>query len=152
MKIYTKKGFLTAIILICAFALLFSFSACAQKNEIFKTITLIIGEGENQMVFESYETLAENLSGVLEELKAKGKITYTVSESAYGEYIKAINSYEGGESSYLCLLSTVEEQQDITSYAIKRTVSGREYVSVNYGISSLKIIDGAGYLIIPVNF
>lgn len=147
MKIYIKKILILSLILICAIALCVSFTACSVENEGSKTITLVIGEGDTATVFEDYKTNAEYLVDVLNELKAEEKITYTSTESTYGAYLTEINGLCEASNIYIAILTTITEQQDVTTYAVKREYNDIEYISSISGVTSLPIIDGAGYLI-----
>lgn len=145
--IYIRKSLVIGLILICAIALTFTLAGCAKENEGSKTITLVIGEGEDQTVFESYKTDAEYLIDVLVEMKEAEKITYTLTESTYGAYLTEINGILEANGQYVYLFSTVAEQQDITEWKVTKNYNDTVFVSVIYGASTLEVIDGAGYMI-----
>jgi hypothetical protein len=152
MKVYIKKSLIIFLIFICV-ATIGAFSvSCTNENTGTKTITLVIGEGENQKVFSSYKTESEYLIDVLKELKEDGKITYTAQESIVGAYLTEINGISQTAQNYLFVLTTVSDAKMPLDdqYTIVKKYQEMELVSSSKGVSDLKLIDGEGYMIVLV--
>lgn len=147
MKVYIKKSLIIFIVLMLVATLGVLFVSCEKENTGTKTITLVIGEGESQKVFSSYKTDAEFLIDVLSELKEDGEITFTSQESSYGVFLTEINGISQTDQNYLYIFTTVQEYQDITDWKVERNYNNQLYVSAFKGVSDLKVIDGAGYMI-----
>lgn len=147
MKVYIKKSLIIFIVLMLVATLGVLFVSCEKENTGTKTITFVIGEGESQKVFSSYKTDAEFLIDVLSELKEDGEITFTSQESSYGVFLTEINGISQTDQNYLYIFTTVQEYQDITDWKVERNYNNQLYVSAFKGVSDLKVIDGAGYMI-----
>lgn len=147
MNVYIKKSLTIFLILILIIPLSLLVVACEQPDSGEKTITLVIGEGDNQKVFEALKTNGNYLVDALDELVSEGKLTYTSTDSSYGAYLTEINGITPSNDNYIGILTTVSEQQDITDWKVVKSYDNVDYVSAIYGISDLELIDGAKYMI-----
>ena len=99
MKNFRKvAAVLLAVVFVCA--LTFSLVACGNVGDnTEKTVTVVVGEGENQIVYADYKTTANSLAALLEELGQlqENTLSFSGSWSAYGVFVTQIGTLQQGE-------------------------------------------------------
>ena len=155
MKNFRKVA---AVILAVAFVCVLAFSlvACADKGTDYeKTITIVIGEGENQMVFADYKTGSKYLFDAINELSNRETepLTLKGSWTQYGLFVSAIGNIEADPlTQYVCVMTNDTDYQDTTNWAVTKTYGEITVVSSTLGVSSLPLKDGAVYMFAIVGF
>ena len=155
MKNFRKvAAVLLAVVFVCVLAL--SLVACSDKGTDYeKTITIVIGEGENQMVIADYKTGSKYLFDAINELSNRetDPITLKGGWTQYGLFVTAIGNIEADTlTQYVCVLTSDTDHQDITDWAVTKTYGDISVVSSDLGVSSLPLKDGAVYMFAIVGF
>ncbi len=143
------------LVVFCLSAVTFAFAACTDKgNEYEKTVTIVIGAGDNKLVFDNYTTTARYLFDALNELSNQETDPLKMGGSwgQFGMFLTEIGNLNAESNSYICVLTTDTDYQDITEYAVTKTYNGVNLVSATLGVSSLPLKDGQTYLFCLVEF
>lgn len=151
-----KKIAVLLLVVVSLAAVTLLFTACNKDvgNEYEKTVTIVIGEGENKLVYDNYTTTARYLFDALNELSNRETDPLKMGGSwgQFGMFLTEIGDLKAESNSYICVLATDTEYQDITDYAVKKTYNGTELTSATLGVSSLPLKDGQTYLFCLVAF
>lgn len=150
----TTKLFLVVLCLVCVTSLILLTACDNEGNDLEKTITVVIGEGENATV-STVTTGARYLADVLNEMvNENSDLTLVGTYSAYGLYVTEIGSVKEDalKGEYVYFFTTDTEYQDITEFAVSKEYDGKTLVSATKGVSSLPVKDGETYLIALVSF
>ena len=155
MKNFRKAAaVLLAVVFVCVLAL--SLVACGEKGTDYeKTITIVIGEGENQMVIADYKTGSKYLFDALNELSNQetNPLTLKGNWTQYGLFVTAIGNIEANTLlEYVCVMTNDTDHQDVTNWAVTRKYGDVNVVSSDLGVSSLPLKDGAVYMFVVVGF
>ncbi|MFA6867143.1 MAG: hypothetical protein WCR54_06460 [Clostridia bacterium] len=154
MKQFMKKGLILTLILVCI-ASIFALSACGyQTHKGDKAVTLIVGEGAEQEIFSNYHTDTENLYDMLMEFNDEEYLNVVASDGQWGKFLTEVGSLkpDTSKNEYICILSSIPEQQDQTDYKITKLYKDTEVISTITGCSTLAIIDGGIYMIAIASF
>lgn len=150
------KRILVAVIgVVCVVAMLFAFTACTDNgNDLEKTITIVIGEGEDQVVYADYTTNARYLFDVLNELAnaEENPLVLEGTYSSYGMYVTALGDLAPEGNEWISLLISDVDNQDITEWAVTKSYNGTDVVTSNLGVSSLPLKDGAVYMFVILTY
>lgn len=148
---FKTTAVLALIVVMCAAFLL---CACDDANNLQKTVTIVIGEGDSALT--TVETTgAKYLFDVMNELaqKEENPVIMNGSWSTYGLFVTEIGGVKAeGENEYIAILTTDETYWDATDFAVKREIDGKKYVMSVLGISSLPLVDGESYLFVLATF
>lgn len=151
----TTKLLLVVLCLVCVTSLILLTACNNEGNDLEKTITVVIGEGENATV-STVTTGARYLADVLNEMvnAENSNLTLVGTYSAYGLYVTEIGSVKENalKGEYVYFFTTDTEYQDITEFAVSKEYDGKTLVSAMKGVSSLPVKDGETYLITLVSF
>ena len=155
MKKYAKL--LVAILLISLLATTL-FACINPDNDTEGTMTLVILDGENAT--EYVVDLAKIPSGdssngliaILDYLKAGSKLTYTAEDSGYGAYLTQVGDLKQGDGYYIYLYTDVDDDIDVSPYAMKVTYKDKEYVSSGKGVSLMSVKDGCTIIISTIYY
>lgn len=154
----TTKLFLVVLCLVCVTSLIL-LTACnnnGEGNDLEKTITVVIGEGENATV-STVTTGARYLADVLNEMvnDEDSNLTLVGTYSiAYGLYVTEIGAVKADalKGEYVYFFTTDTEYQEISEFAVSKEFDGKTLVSATKGVSSLPVKDGETYLITLISF
>ncbi|MEG1710645.1 MAG: hypothetical protein RR054_05605 [Clostridia bacterium] len=154
-----KNIFNKTITLLLIISLLFSFTACIEKDNAVKNITLYLVNGENVTEY-CFKSKAADLGMLIDEHKTDLKAEWT--ESSMGKYLTAIGGWNiKSDSQYISILvsfNKIEGNYIIftdpssaynTHYEAK---NGAKCDSSTVGASSLPLVDGETYVLILLSF
>lgn len=153
-----KRLAVVLLVVLCLSAVTLAFAACTDDkgNELEKTVNIVIGEGENKLVFDNYTTTARYLFDALNELSNRETEPLKIggSWSTYGMFLTELGILSASEAdkTYIAVLTTDTNYKDITEYAIKRTYNGAELVSATLGVSSLPLENGQSYMFVIATY
>ena len=156
----TKK-LLTIITVVMLLAVCFSaLTACNESDNSEKTVTVhFVGNDSYGYQIELFgittTTHAANLHELMLELQKQNKVVYNYDNSTYGAYILSVGYLEDGSakmlepggSEYVAILHSINEPDLIDYQNISKSfkINGKTFMYSYVGISSLPLVDGAGY-------
>lgn len=145
-----QKSLVALLCLVCVLSTVFVLFACTDKNanDLEKTVTIVIGEGENATV-ETITTGAKYLFDLLNEMsnREENKIALNGSWEEYGLFVTEVGSLKAeGSNQYICVLTSDAAYKNATEWAVKKEYNGTEMVSSTRGVSSLPLKDGCVYM------
>lgn len=155
-----RKTSAVVLTVVCVLILAFSLVACninITTNETTdnteKTVTLVIGEGEGQVVYADYKTTTGSLAAFMEELckDTEKPLTFDATwTSPYGIFLNSVGSLvpAGGTGEYISILTSDTNYQDITGWATTKTYNGVTVKTATLGATSLPLKDGAVYMFV----
>jgi len=145
-----------AVVFVCA--LTFSLVACNNVGDnTEKTVTVVIGEGEGQVVYADYKTTSNSLATLLQELSQlkENAITFSGTWSATGLFVTQIGALQQGESysPWIAVLTSDTAFQVAVedNYTVKRTYNNVELKSTSVGVSSVALSNGSIYMFVLVD-
>lgn len=157
MKNFRKVA---AVLLIVAFVCALAFTVVACNNvgdNTEKTVTVVIGEGEGQVVYADYKTTSNSLATLLQELSQlkENAITFSGTWSATGLFVTQIGTLQQGEfySPWIAVLTSDTAFQVAVedNYTVKRTYNNVELKSTSVGVSSVALSNGSIYMFVLVD-
>ena len=170
MKTVRTAAKFLALLLVLTFVLL-PFVGCGKKTEPQNVITTATqtGDGaggnntpaklctvvvatEPETVYQvdlNQVTVDNGLISVLEYLKENEGFTYETKDTGYGAFLTKVLTLDSAsiENGFITLLTSVEKDFDVTSYAVEQTYNGTKIVTSGLGASSMTIEAGAVYYI-----
>ena len=155
-----KKHFkLIAVVLLLATLSLFLF-ACGGQNDTDGLATIVVLDGDNTQVYTvdlsklpSGDAQTTGLMTVLEYLKENEGLTYTSQDSAYGPYLTQVNGIEAYDDYvnftgvFVALYTNVESDMSVSAEPFTITYDGVEYISSDFGASSMSVKSGCTIII-----
>ncbi|MCQ2414305.1 MAG: DUF4430 domain-containing protein [Clostridia bacterium] len=119
-----------------------AFVGCGKQPapEVGATATVIVEDGKTYTV-PLAEVNGSNLFAVLDYLKEKQGLTY---EAASG-FISAVDglAQDAAAGKYIYLYTSVEEDFDVSAYAMTKTVGDKTLTSSGVGAAEMHVTDGA---------
>lgn len=140
MKTMKKLG----LLLIVA-AMLLTLISCGTQD-VAGSATVVVGEQVYTVPLDEVE-VTEGLFSLLEYLKQTQGLTYDASESSYGKYINSIGELKPEGNQYISLFTSVEADFDTSAFCQKQECQGKQVATSGLGASSMRVEDGAVYLI-----
>lgn len=148
MMLKTRLARLLALTIAFAITLL-SLTACGgtDNSGTEGTLTLVIFD-EVAVEYEvDLSALGEGkgLMPVLSYLSENEGLTYTATDGGYGAYLTALGTLKESaiEGKYLYVYTSVEDDFDVSSYAMTVEYNGKTLTSSGVGISEMTVTDGA---------
>lgn len=140
MKTMKKLG----LLLIVA-AMLLALISCG-KQDVAGSATVVVGETVYTVSLDEIE-VTEGLFSLLEYLKQTQGLTYDATDSTYGKYIHSIGDLQPQGQQYISLYTSVESDFDTSAYCQKTECQGKQVATSGVGASSMKVEDGAVFLL-----
>ncbi len=171
MKLFRTAAKLLALILVLTFVLL-PFVGCKVKNQTpettkeaqttsngtnddqsAKNVCTVVIATEPTTVYQvdlDKVTVTNGLISVFDYLKeTESGFTYEMQESAYGAFLTKVMTLDSAsiQNGFITLLTSVEKDFDVSTYAVEKTYNGTKIVTSGLGASSMTIQAGAVYYI-----
>ena len=148
---------LTLVLVLCTVFATFSTSCLGNTPDTEGTVTVVVGK-ENS--FTEYRVnladvnITEGVFSILKHLNENEGLELQYQDSAYGAYLTSAANmeYDAMAGEYVTVLTSVESDFDTSLMFFKKDYKGVELGSSGLGVSTMKVEDGATYMVTIATF
>ncbi len=132
-------------------------SACGEKSEKGFVTLVLAADGAKEVTYQvnlDRVKEADGLIGILDVLKADGKLEYTAESSDYGPFLTAVGNVKQDADAgvYVFIWTSVAKDADTSEYATTKTYNGTTLTSSAVGAGSMTLEKDAIYYIGTVKY
>ncbi len=150
-------AFAAIAVMICTMAL--CLCACGGTVDKEGLMTLAVVDGDNVQEYSvdlseigSGDEKSAGLMVILDYLKDKGELTYTMIQSEYGAYLTQVNGIKQENGIYVTLYTDVESDIDVSEYATTYNYKEKTLTSSGVGASSMNVKKGCTIVITSFSY